>query len=81
MAAPVKRFLEQITEGKFRHGSNPVLRWNATNTAAQTDSSGKALKFCKDTEIGKIDGIVAAVMAGGRDMLRPEGQMSCMEVW
>jgi phage terminase large subunit-like protein len=80
MAGPVKRFLELVAEAKIRHGGHPVLRWMASNTAAECDSSGKALKFCKDNETGKIDGVVATVMALGRAMLRPE-VTAMMETW
>lgn len=72
MAAPVKRLLELIAEGKIEHGNNPVLTWMAGNAAAQEDAAGNQ-KFAKDKSSEKIDGIVAATMALGRLMVAMGG--------
>jgi phage terminase large subunit-like protein len=58
-----------IRSGKIRHGGHPVLRWNASNAVAETDPAGN-IKPTKDPKkvTGRIDGIVASVMAIGRAM-------------
>lgn len=62
MSAPTKELLRLVVDGKVRHGGNPVLRWNADNAAAMTDPAGN-LKPAKDRSAGRIDGIVASIMA------------------
>mgnify|MGYP001558066110 CR=1 FL=1 len=69
MAAPCKQLLELVTGAELLHGNNPVLRWNASNTASESDATGN-LKWSKKRSTEKIDGIVAATMALGRAMLR-----------
>lgn len=68
MAAPVKRFLELVADGKIDHGCNPILTWMAGNTAAREDPAGNQ-KWDKEQSSEKIDGIVAATMALGRVMV------------
>lgn len=70
MAAPTKRMLELIAAGKIRHGGNPVLRWMATNAATEQDAAGN-LKWSKKSSADKIDGIVSATMALGREDAAP----------
>lgn len=70
MAAPTKRILELIAEGKLHHGNNPVLAWMARNAATEEDAAGN-LKFSKKKSPQKIDGIVAVTMALGRTMAEP----------
>lgn len=65
MSGPSKDFEKLILARKLRHGGNPVLRWNATNAAIQKDPA-ENIKPVKDKSTGRIDGIVAAVMAVGR---------------
>jgi phage terminase large subunit-like protein len=52
---------------KLHHDNNPVMRWMASNCAVQTDPAGN-IKPTKDEKksTGKIDGIVALVMALAR---------------
>ena len=67
MSAPSK-FLEALVMGrKLHHDNNPVMRWMASNCAVQTDPAGN-IKPTKDEKksTGKIDGIVALVMALAR---------------
>ncbi|TAL44065.1 MAG: hypothetical protein EPN91_05140 [Salinibacterium sp.] len=58
-----------LINGKLRHGGNPILDWMAANVAIKTNSEGY-IKPAKDKSSGRIDGIVALVMALGRAMLR-----------
>lgn len=62
MAAPMKTFEQRLLAKKLHHGGQPVLRWMANNVAVKTDPAGN-LKPDKAESQGKIDGIVALVMA------------------
>lgn len=63
MAAPCRECLELIEAGRLWHGGNPVLRWMASNVAAE--SRGGLIKFSKDKSPEKIDGMTALAMALG----------------
>jgi phage terminase large subunit-like protein len=78
MSAPTKELVALVIAGELSHGSNPVLRWMAGNTAAETDAAGN-LKPSKKHSTEKIDGIVALIMALGRAMVLPEKQPSVYE--
>lgn len=67
MAAPMKEFERRLLARKIHHGGNPVLRWMAANVAVKQDPAGN-LKPDKASSQGKIDGIVALVMALDRAM-------------
>ena len=67
MSAPSK-FLEALVMGrKLHHNHNPVMRYMASNCAIETDPAGN-IKPTKNEKksTGKIDGIVALVMALAR---------------
>lgn len=72
MAAPTLAFESLIKSRKVVHGGNPVLRWMLSNCSVEMDAAGN-MKLSKKKSEGKIDGIVAAVMALGR-MTANEGQ-------
>lgn len=65
MSDPMKGLLKHVLTGKFVHGANPVLRWNAANVVAETDAAGN-IKASKEKSAEKIDGIVATIMALAR---------------
>ena len=67
MAAPMKELERRLLIGKIRHGGHPVLRWMADNVAVKMDPAGN-LKPDKASSQGKIDGIVALVLALDRAM-------------
>lgn len=71
MSAPAKKLEELILGGKLRHRGHPVLRWMASNAAAEEDAAGN-IKPSKAKSSEKIDGIVALVMALGVAMVAPE---------
>ena len=61
--APALDNLESILlNGKLRHGGNPILTWCAANAVALQDAAGNR-KLDKAKSTGRIDGIVALVMA------------------
>lgn len=67
MAGPMKEFEKRLLDRKLNHGGNPVLRWMAGNMAVRQDPAGN-FKPDKAESQGRIDGIVALVMALDRAM-------------
>lgn len=65
MGPAVKELERAILGRRFRHGGNPVLRWNFDNIAVHTDSAGNRV-FHKGKSKDKIDGAQAAAMAVAR---------------
>lgn len=67
MAPAIDAFERLLLDGKMRHGGHPVLTWNATNAKATMDPAG-GRKLDKQKSTGRIDGLVALVMACGTAM-------------
>lgn len=67
MNEPSKLFERAVMAGDLRHGNNPVLNWMAGNVTVKTDPSGN-IKPDKAKSTGRIDGIVASIMAMGRGL-------------
>ena len=67
LAGPMREFERQLLALKIRHHGHPVLRWMADNVAVMTDAAANK-KPDKANSQGKIDGIVALVMALDRVM-------------
>ncbi|RAI43987.1 terminase large subunit [Rhodoplanes roseus] len=65
MAPAIKELERAIVGRTFRHGGHPVLRWNFSNVAVETDKAGNRM-FHKGKSRDRIDGAVAAAMAVGR---------------
>ncbi len=65
MAPAVKELERAIVGRNFRHGGNPVLRWNFENIAVHTDAAGNRV-FHKGKSKDKIDGAQASAMAISR---------------
>lgn len=59
---PTKRLITMLASGRIQMELNPVFRWMALNVAAETDAAGN-LKPSKAKSTGRIDGVVAAIMA------------------
>ena len=64
MANPTKELLALLIEARIRVGSNPVLRWMASNMTVKMDPAGN-VKPDKGAATEKIDGMVALIMALG----------------
>jgi phage terminase large subunit-like protein len=62
MSGPTKEFLRLVAAGRYRHGANPVARWQAGNLITRTDPAGN-IKPDKAKSRDKIDSMVAAIMA------------------
>ncbi len=65
MSPVTKEFQRRILLGEFDHGQNPALRWQADMLAVMMDPSGnvKPDRDAVRAAGGKMDGIVAAIMA------------------
>lgn len=64
MSPAIKVFETKFTEGTMRHNGNPCLTWCAANVVAVEDPAENK-KYDKSRSTGRIDGIIAAVMACG----------------
>ena len=78
MAAPMLEFERRLLGKHLHHGGNPVLRFMADNVAVKTDPAGN-LKPDKAQSQGRIDGIVAMVMALDRVMRQETQKKSVYE--
>jgi len=65
MGPAVDTFETILLNTKIAHGSNPVLNWCAANAIAIKDPAGNR-KLDKSKSTGRIDGIIALLMAFGR---------------
>lgn len=73
MSPPTKELERLLLNHKVRHGNNPVLRWMADNVAVKTDHLENIMPS-KASSQGKIDGIVAIIMALNGYIYAEDGQ-------
>jgi phage terminase large subunit-like protein len=79
LSGPSKELLRLVLSQGVAHGGNAVLRWMADNVSARQDPAGN-VKPDKAKSSGRIDGIVAAVMAIGRaNLANPNAGRSVYE--
>lgn len=78
MTAPTKELNRRVIAGGIEHFANPVLAWMASNLMVVTDHAGN-MKPTKAKASGKIDGIVALIMAIGRAMVAKPKRKSVYE--
>ena len=71
MAPALNEFETRLINGQLRHMNNPVLTWCAANAVVDTDPAGNR-KVAKHKATGRVDGIVASIMAVGRSMQKTE---------
>jgi phage terminase large subunit-like protein len=64
MSPAVEHFEEMLLNGQLVHANHPVLNWCANNAVTTADDAGNR-KPSKDKATGRIDAIVAAIMAAG----------------
>jgi len=62
MSAPTKSLEKAVFAKTLRHDGHPVLRWNLSNVAIESDPQGN-LKPSKTASTERIDGVVALIMA------------------
>jgi phage terminase large subunit-like protein len=67
MAPAIDEFERLLLGGQLKHEGNPVMTWCAANAVTMSDPAGNR-KIAKEKATGRVDGIVAAVMAVGRAM-------------
>lgn len=75
MGPAIDRFEERVDEGSIRVFYNPVLRWNVASAVTVENPAGFR-KFNKAKATGRIDGVVALVMAvqvadSNKDVISP----------
>ncbi|WP_110641026.1 terminase TerL endonuclease subunit [Salinicola sp. CPA57] len=73
MSPAVDEFERRLINGELRHNSQPVLTWCAANAVYQEDPAGNR-KINKAKSTGRVDGIVAAVMATSLTLTELEGE-------
>lgn len=71
-AAPTAEFEALWSSGRLIHPNHPVLNWMAENVSVQWNPEGSCMKPVKDRTRGKIDAIVAAIMALARAMTQED---------
>jgi len=59
---PTRKVEELVANKNLRHGEDPVLRWMCANVDIRADNEGH-IKIDKIKSAGKVDGMVALVMA------------------
>lgn len=64
MAPAIDELERWLLNSQFRHDGNPVMTWCAANAITTEDPAGNR-KIAKDRATGRVDGIVALVMAMG----------------
>jgi phage terminase large subunit-like protein len=62
MSGALDQFEALALNGRLRHGNHPVLTWCASNAIVTKDAAGNR-KLDRSRATGRIDGLVAAVMA------------------
>lgn len=71
MAPAIDEFERMLLDQRLRHDGNPVMTWCAANAVLLTDPAGNR-KIAKERATGRVDGMVAAVMAVGGTLGEPE---------
>ena len=69
MSPSTKELERRLVLRKVRHAGHPVLRWMSDNVAVRTDHVGNIMPD-KASSQGKIDGVVALLIALDRVMRR-----------
>jgi len=69
MAPALDQLETAVVNQQLRHGNHPVMTWNAANAVVEMDPAGNR-KLSKAKATGRIDGLVAMVMALSMAMSR-----------
>jgi phage terminase large subunit-like protein len=73
LSAPTKALEQAVLSRRLRQNGDPVLRWNVSNVAVESDPAGN-LKPSKTKSTERIDGVVALIMAV--DLMNRQAQAS-----
>lgn len=79
MAPAVDEYERRLLDRQLRHRGNPVMTWCAANAVVVADPAGNR-KVAKDKVTGRVDGVVAGVMATGASIVRQTQEKSFWEV-
>lgn len=71
MGAPTAEFERMVIAKEMVHNGNPVLDWCASNVVVRHDPAGN-IKPDKELSKKRIDGIVAGIMALGRQIAKDQ---------
>lgn len=80
LSAPTKSLEKAVLSQRLRHDGHPVLRWNMSNIAVETDPTGN-IKLSKKVSTERIDGGSALVMAIDRLDRTIEKPVGLMAEW
>jgi phage terminase large subunit-like protein len=75
MSPAVKEWEKRILERRYRHGGQPVMRWQFDSIQVRTDDAGR-VRIDRKSSRDKVDGAVAAVMSLGRLVASPPSSRS-----
>ena len=70
MSPAVQALEAAVLDGRIRHAGNPILRWQIGCSAIEMDPAGNR-KITKKRSTGKVDGVVALLMAMGQATRTP----------
>lgn len=70
MSEPSKAFEARVVSKTLRHGGHPVLRWMVSNVGIRQDTNENIMPD-KSTQTGRIDGVVASIIATSRLIVDP----------
>lgn len=79
MGPAVDEFDRRLLNDEFEHDGNPVLTWCAANAVTTSNPAGDR-KLDKERAHGRIDGIVASVMAVARSSVQAVPEVSVYEI-
>lgn len=80
MSPAMKQLEIDILTGRLEHPNDPVINWAMSNVVLSRDAAGNQ-KPDKEKSIGKIDPVVALIMATGRSNLFTEDIPSSITVF
>lgn len=80
MGPAVEEFESRFISGALKHPGNPVFTWNAANAVVEQDPAGNK-KPAKHKATGRIDGIVASIMANGISTKTEDDGAGAPMVW
>jgi phage terminase large subunit-like protein len=70
LSEPSKEIEKLVVDQKLFHDGNPVMRWMVDNAVIRSDANGNIAPD-KRSATGKIDGLVASILALGRAIKTP----------
>jgi len=80
MAPALDEFERLLINQELRHQDNPVMTWCAANAITSSDPAGNR-KVAKDKATGRVDGVVAAIMAIGISIKKDDEADKSPVVW